>query len=255
MVTGTVPTNGTTTVIPDNNRQEPQGEFDRVDSFLKITSGANIGVERRVTGFTAGVSLTVSPALSASVGSGTTYQVFKTFPDSDVGLAVNSTLRDNFPDRMIESFASAGEVDGAYTLSVPSAASNALAQLVRIDRAVASTAYNYLQLFEGADYRIDPSVGSGATQSYISAKPGVSGGTLRFHYRRPSAEMSADTDTTDEPASLILAGTRKWLALAEGDQQAIERFGREYENAKNDYTKSLSARTTRVPIFTVSGTW
>lgn len=250
--TGTTATAGTTTVVPDANRQEPQGDWERVDSYMKFTSGANLGVERRVTGFSSGISLTIAPALSASVGSGTTYQLFKTFPDSDVGLAVNEALRDSFPDRIIESFASAGEVPSAYSFSVPSAASNALADIVRIDRAVASTAFDYMPLFDGADYRIDPSVGSGATQTYVSAQVGVSGAVVRFHYRRPGAEMVADTDTTDEPVSLILAGARKWLALAEGDTQATERFGREFENAKSDYAKSRSAQKIRVPIFTVS---
>jgi hypothetical protein len=253
MATGTTATAGTTTIIPDANRQEPQGEWDRVDSFLKITSGANLGVERRVTGFSAGVSLTVSPALSASVGSGTSYQVVKTFADSDVGLAVNSSMRETFPHRLIESFASAGETNGAFTVTVPSAASNPNANLVRIDRAVASTAFDYQLLAEGADYRVDPSVGSGSTQTYVSIKAGVSGATLRFFYRRPTAEMVADTDTTDEPVSLVIAGARKWLAIADGDPQAVERHGREFQNAKEAYEKGRAAQRIRVPVVTVSG--
>lgn len=258
MVTGTTPTAGSTTVIPDNNRQEPQGEWERIDSFIRFTSGlgvptGNLGVERRITGFSAGVSLTVAPALGASVGSGSTYYISKTFNDSDVALAVNSSLRDQFPERMIESIASSADVGTGYTISVPSAASNAIAELIRVDRSVGSTNWDYTELVQGVDYRIDPSVGSGATQTFVSTRTAASGGALRFIYRRPAAEMSADTDATDEPVSLVLAGARKWLAIAEGDPAAIERHGREFESAKKDYVKSRSAKRINTPVVQVFG--
>lgn len=255
MVTGTTATAGTTTIIPDTNRQEPQGEWDRVDSWLKITSvGSNNGLERRVTGFSAGISITVAPALLASVGSGSTYQLVKTFTDSDVGLAVNSALRDLFPDRIIESVWSAGETSGAYTMTVPSAAANAIAGITRIGRAVASTnsASDYTPLFDGQDYTIDEVNG---VATLITAYAQASGASLKFHYRRPVGELSADTDVTDEPMSLILAGARKWLALFEGDDATLTRMGREFEGAKHDYAKDRSATRIKTPIFGVRGTW
>ncbi len=42
---------------------------------------------------------------------------------------------------------------------------------------------------------------------------------MRFHYRRPAAELTVDTDATDEPMSLILSGTKKWLAEQRLDDQ------------------------------------
>lgn len=249
LVTGTV-ASYTTTWVQDLSRQEPQGEFDRVDSFLRFTSGPPNGTEVRITGFSAGnQSLLFAPSV-ASINASVNYYIAKSFADADVKLAMNSAMRSTFPERVIESFATAAEVDGAYTISVPSAASNAIANLVKVDRSVgtANSPYDYQELFQNSDYRIDEANG---TAIMVTAYAGVSGTNLRFHYRRPVNEFANDTDTTDEPAALILAGTKMWLAIQENDPTQIQLFEKQFELAKQDYIKNRSPRDITTPHISV----
>jgi len=248
-VSGTV-ASFNTTMIQDLSRQEPQGEFDRVDSWLRFTSGPANGTEVRVTGFSAGnQSLLFAPSV-ASLNASTSYYIAKTFADADVKLAMNSALRNTFQERIIQSFATAAEVDGAYNMSVPSAAFNAIADLIKIDRSVGTTnsPYNYQELFEGVNYRVDNANDVG---TIITAYPGVSGTNVRFHYRRPVNEFVADTDLTDEPPALILAGTKMWLAIQENDAAQIATFGKLFEMAKVDYAKSRTVTTLSLPRIVV----
>lgn len=250
-VTGTVASFNTTMII-DSRRQEPRGEFERVDSFIKFTSGPAIGSESRVMGWSPGNSSILFAPSVPSLNASTNYQITKTFLDSDVGIAVNSALRDMAPQRRIQSFATANEVGGIQTLSVPSAAGNAIAQIVRVDRSWGTTnsLYEFREIYEGADFSVD--INSG-TYTLRLNYPAVSGNIVRFHYRRPAAELTVDTDSTDEPMSLILAGTKKWLAAQEGDQELVERYGREFEAEKADYIKSQPVYTTKVPKIGVIG--
>lgn len=253
LVQGTVPTQGgTTTVFYDNSRQEPQGTWDRVDAYLRLTSGTNNGLERRVTGWSAGnSSLAFAPAVTASVPSGATYDLYMTFNDSDQGLAVNSALRDMAPERVIQSVATAAETQDARFLSVPSAAYNAIAKLTKVERSVGTTNsdYNYEEKVEGYDYRAVPN--NDGTLRLETGWIQASGHLLRFTYQRPVAELSANTDTTDEPPSLIVLGARKYLALQEGDQVGVERWGREFESAKSDYYKERRSKRLKIPWISV----
>jgi len=244
-VAGTV-ASYTTTMIQDSLRQEPQGEFDRVDSWLRFTSGPANGTEVRVTGFSAGnQSLLFAPSV-ASLNASTSYYIAKTFADADMGEAVNSSVRGMFKERVVQSFATAAEVDGAYTLTVPSAAMNANTALLKVDRSWGTTnsPYDYRELYEGTDYRIDI---AGNVGTIVTGYPGVSGTNLRFHYRKPLNEFSVDTDTTDEPVSLILAGAKMWLAIQEGNQAEVGIFEKQYELAKADYFKNRPNANTKVP--------
>ena len=246
LVVGTVASYNTTW-LQDSNRQEPQGEWDRIDSWLKFTSGAATGVESRVTGFSAGNQSIVFAPSVPSLSTSTTYQIAKTFSNADMLLAVNSALRDMAPERIIQSFATAAETGDQRWVSVQSAAANAIAETIRVDRSVGTTnsGFDYRQVYDGADFWTD-SYADGSKVIRL-AYTAASGTLLRFHYRRPAAELSADTDSTDEPVSLILAGTRKWLASMEGDGEAMARFGREFEAAKVDYAKARSVRTIKIP--------
>lgn len=251
LVVGTV-ASYSTSWIQDLTRQEPQGEFDRVDSFIKFTSGAAISQESRIMGWSPGnSSLTFAPSVP-SLSASTSYQISKTFNDADQKLAVNSALRDMAPERLIQSFATANEVGEVQTLSVPSAAGNAIADIVRIDRSFGTTnsLYQFKEIYEGSDYYVDTN--NGALTLRLNY-PAVSGNIVRFHYRRPAAELSVDTDSTDEPMSLILAGTKKWLAAQEGDDAGVAKFGREFESAKIDYLKNQGVKTTKVPRIGVIG--
>jgi len=255
IVTGSV-ASFSTTFLQDPARQEPQGEFDRVDSWLYVTSGAAIGSESRVMGFSAGnQSVTFAPAIpSMSVGT-TNYQIVKTFNRADRVLAVNSALRDMFPERIIESYATGAIVGGAYTISVPSQAGNAISEIIKVETSWGTTnsTYDFKPLYEDSDYTIDE-IADG-TKTLILAQTYSSGNIFRFHYRRPNAELTADTDSTDEPMSLILSGTKKWLAIQDGDKDATERFGREFENAKNDYIKNRGNTDIKLPRIGVIGSW
>ncbi len=254
-VTGSV-ASFSTTFIQDPARQEPQGEFDRVDSWLYVTSGAAIGTEARVTGFSAGnQSLVFAPSIpSLSVGT-TNYQITKTFSRTDTVNAVAQAMRETFPHRVIESFATAMLAGDTLTISVPSAANNPNANLIKVDHSWGTTnsSYDYRELLDGSDYEADQ-IADG-TLTLRLAQTQSSGNIFRFHYRRASAELVNDTDSTDEPMSLILAGTKKWLSIQEGDQAAIELFTREFEKAKVDYNKGRENTRIKTPRIGVVGYW
>lgn len=245
-VTGTV-ASYTTGYIQDTARQETQGEWDRIYSYIRFTSGPAIGVERAVTGWSAGNSTVAFLPSVPSLNASTNYQITKTFRDADAALAVNATLRDSFPDRIVQSIASLGETVDARAFTVPSAASSAINEVIAVDRAVASTNYEYTRLVAGSDYVWDEDNGVATLRSLSFA--GASGAYLRFHSRKPVAEMSADTDSTDEPANVIVLGARRYLALQEGDGAAVERWGREHQNAKNEHIKNRPAIRIKTPTF------
>lgn len=244
-VAGTV-ASYSTTWMQDPTRQEPIGEFERVDSFVRFTSGAANSSEARVTGWSPGNSSLVFAPSVPSLSASTAYYISKTFANSDVNLAVNAALRDMAPERRVQSFATAAEVGDVQTLSVPSAAGNTLTEVVRIDRSWGTTnsLSDYREIYEGSDYLVDLSAGSSTLRLNY---PAVSGSIVRFHYRRSAAELTADTDATDEPMSLILAGTKKWLAAQDGDDTLFAQYGREFEAAKHDYLRTQPARTIKVP--------
>lgn len=245
-VTGTV-ASFSTTHIQDTARQEPQGEWDRVYSYIRFLSGPASGTERPVTGWSAGNSTVAFQPSVPSLSVTTTYQITKLFTDADAGLAVNGAFRDSFPERMVQSIASLGETADARAFTVPSAASNPNTQVIAVDRAVASTAHQYTLLKSGVDYEWDENNGTATlrSRSFI----GASGAYLRFHYRKPASELSADADVTDEPAGLITLGARKYLALQAGDAAAVERWGREFEAARQNYVKNRPAIQMRRPVF------
>lgn len=250
-VSGTVASFNTTMFI-DSSRQEPQGEFERVDSFVRFTSGPANGSEARVMGWSPGNSSIVFAPSVPSLNASTSYYIAKTFNNTDANYAVNSALRDMAPERRIQSFATANEVGDVQTLSVPSAAGNAISEIVRIDRSwgTTNTLYDYREIYEGSDYMMD--IVSGSYTMRLNY-PAVSGNIVRFHYRRPAAELSTDTDSTDEPMSLILAGTKKWLAEQEGDDTLTRKYAAEFEQSKRDYIKSQPVKTTKVPRIGVTG--
>lgn len=243
--TGTVGSFNTTMIV-DTNRQEPQGEWERVDSWIKFTSGAAIGVERRVTGFSAGNSAIIFAPSVPSLSITTTYQIAKTFDDSAMLLNVNSSLRDMAPERIVQSFATAFSVGDSYNLSVPSQAFNPRTELVKIDRSWGTTNsdWEFRELYSGSDYQMDIAGGAAALRLAVTY---ASGNIFRFHYRRAATELVVDTDSTDEPMSLILAGTKKWMAIQDGDQEAIAKFGREFEAAKIDYARSRPVKNINTP--------
>ena len=258
LVQGTVPSPGNTTLFYDNNRQEPAGTFDRVDAFVKFTNGlgvasVNLNVVRRVTGFSTGnYTVTFAPAVTASVPSGTTYDVFTSFdPDNDVRLAINSALRDMAPERMVNQVATTVEVASQGYVSVPSAAHNAVTQFTKLERSVGTlfSDWNWETLIEGIDFkRVDYAGALVVELQYVA----VASMGLRFTGTRPASELTNDTDTTDEPSSLIVLGARKYLALAEGDAAAAAAWGREFEAAKVDYYKNQPPKRLVVPHFFIT---
>lgn len=250
-VTGTVASFNTTSIV-DLTRQEPQGEFERVDSFIKFTSGPAIGSESRVMGWSPASSYILFAPSVPSLNASTNYQITKTFRDSDVGIAVNSALRDVAPERRIQSFATTNESGGVQILSVPSAAGNAIADIVRVDRSFGTTnsPYQFREIYNGSDFMVDIDSGSYVLRLNY---PAVSGNIVRFHYRRPAAELTNDTDSTDEPMSLILTGTKKWLAAQEGDDALLQKYGREFEAEKRDFLRNQPVRTINTPRMGVIG--
>ena len=253
---GTVPTQGgSTTIFYDNNRQESDRfwSLDGANTWLKMTaSGNNDGLVRRVTGFSTGnFSLTVAPALTASVASGNTYTLFKgPHPDNDIGQGINETLRSTFPERRVSAVATLNEQEEVRSYTVPTAVMNAVTVLRLVERSVGTTSseYQYEPLILGQDYKVWDTGGAGRLElQYIP----VASQVLRFTGERIVADLSADTDTTDEPLAVILAGARHWLALQEGNKDLASYWERKFEEAKRDYQKRMPAVRLTVPVIKV----
>lgn len=254
----TVPTTGgTTTILADGNRQEPAGTWDRVDTWIKFDTGqpgvasVNDGQVRLVTGYSTNQTLTWAPALTASVPSGSGYRLFQSFhPDNDIGLAINTTLRDNFPERVVMSVATTHEQADVRSYTVPSAVHGAVAKLVKIERSVGtvSSSYQYRELRAGFDYNV---VEYGDTANLQIQYIPVASTVLRLTGVRVASDLSADTDTTDEPENLILFGARMFLASQEGDNEKLSYWTQKFEAAKRDYLKSRQAISTKKPTFRV----
>lgn len=259
---GTVSTPGTTTLFIDPFRTEPDGEWDRVDTYVKFTNGLGVAsvnqyATRRITGFSAmpsgNYSLTFQPPMTASVPSGATYDLYKVNPDLDLPLSINSAIRDMFGARSVYTVATALEPATGRTVTVPSAVGNTITRLVKVERPMPSmylTNYTMAPLSEGTDYNVTDNQGSlSLTLNYLPVPSTI----LTLTGERPSAELSADTDITEEPAHLIVLGARKFLALQDGDSPGVERWGRELEKAKRDYFRYRQPESTNVPRFGVGG--
>lgn len=261
---GTVPTGtGSTTTLYDPNRTEPVGDWDRVDTWLLLTSGTNNnGLVRRVTGWSAGSvnTLTFSPAATDAVGSGSTYQMFKTFSPSDWTLAINSGLSEMYPERRVISFATAAEPNGTPTVAntnatnwipVPSAAANVNNRLLWVERSVATTTsdYNYERLFDGADYSLIEASGGNLNMQFKYIP--VMSYNLRFVYEAPLSSLVNDTDDCAEPEDVIILTARKYIALMEGDQAGVQKWGAEANAAKQRHVEDVPARPIHFPIIGV----
>ena len=225
-----------------------------MDSYVKFTNGlgvasVNLYAVRPVTGFSTGnQSITFANALVASVPSGTTYDIYKNFhPDNDLPQVINESLRDQFGARVVYSIATTVEPsDTTRAVTVPSAAGNTMTRLVKVERPVGSTNtdYNWDTLLPNSDYRVVDNNGSLTIELLY---PSIASTILRMTGMRADAELSADTDTTEEPAHLIVLGARKFLALQEGDASGVERWGRELAKAQQDYYKSRPSEALTIP--------
>lgn len=255
--TSSVPTpGGTTTVLVDSARQEPIGTWDRIDAYIKFgaasgVASVNEGQVRLVTGYSTNGSLTWAPALTASVPSGSSYSLWQTFhPDNHIGLAINTTLRDNFPERVVNTVATTHEQEDVRSYTIPSAVMNAQTQLVKIERSVGSTSseWQYRELRAGFDYEIVDYSGTANLQiQYLPTASRV----LRLTGRAVAADLSADSDTTNEPANLILFGARAFLAAQEGDAERLNYWTAKFEAAKRDFVKSRPAQSLKKPVYRV----
>ena len=255
----TVPTaGGTTTILVDSARQEPAGTWDRIDAYVKFGTGqpgvasVNDAQVRLITGYSTNGSLTFQPPLTASVPSGSSYTLWQTFhPDNDVGLAINTTRRDNFPERIVNTVATTHEQEDVRSYTVPSAVMNTVTKLVKIERSVGtySSTYQYRELRDHFDYEVLDYSGTGNLQ--IQYLP-VASTVLRLTGRAVAADLSADSDSSDEPVNLILFGSRAFLAAQEGDAERLNYWTAKFEAAKRDYVKSRPPTSLRKPHFTVS---
>lgn len=245
---GTTPTLGTTTILADNNRQEPPGEWDRVDTFIHFVGGSLNDEVRLVTGFTAGQSIQFSPAVSAAVPSGQQYALYKQWePRQQLPQLMNEGLRTVTAERRIYGMATAAEVSDVYTLTVPAAASGEQVTLLRVDRSVGTVAspYDYQELFEGRDYELWRVDGS-TTLRMFNHVPAT--GTLwRFFYERLGTDLVADTDTNDLPLNLQLFAARTNMAINEGDHETAGVWQKKLDNEMNWWLADREDLTTTRP--------
>ena len=255
----TVPTQGgTTTVLADGNRREAAGHWDRVDTWIKFDTGqpgvasVNDSAVRLITGYSTNQTITWAPALTVSVPSGSGYRLFQSFhPDNDAGLAINTTLRANFPERVVYAVATMNEETDVRSYAIASAVFNTITKLVKIERSVGSlvSEWQYRTLREGHDYTVVDYAGTGRLMvQYLPEASRV----LRLTAERASQELTADTDTTDEPPNLVLSGARAFLAAQEGDKERLAYWTQRHEQDKRDYVKNRPAQALAKPHFKVS---
>jgi hypothetical protein len=252
-------TTGTQIFLFDADRQEPKGEWDRVDTYIQFNGGTLDGVVRRITGYSPANGLLLAPTLAASIPSGASYALFKTFhPINSWNRAINETLLDMSPDRMIQSFATTAESFPSggvpsMLLQVPSAAVQD-ARLIKIDRSMWTTmsAYDYKELFQGFDYDlVHQDTGSGP-MLFMRLRYTPSDGTnLRFHYERRLPGLTADTDITAEPLDAILYGARYHIAIMENDDKAQAIWQLRFREAVGRFPIDQDARTLDRPRITV----
>lgn len=254
---GQVPTGGalqTTTTFYDPYRTEPDGDWDRVDAWMMLFDSQTTPSVRRVTGWSASNSLLAfAPAVSATFASGSSYSLFKMQP-SVIDGAINAGLLDINPERRITTFATAAEPDQAgsiRTIAVPTAIDTRTARLLGVERSVGTTnsSYDYERLTEG--YHYDLLENNGYLTMILNYSPTLNT-VVRFIYDTPLGQLSADSDSTEEPPNLVRLAARKYLALADGDDAAVARWGRELEAAKADNVKNtLPIQKLRIPIIKV----
>jgi hypothetical protein len=252
-VDGSVPTLGTTAILPDPNRLEPDGEWSDVDAFVLFTSSPLDGQVRRVTGFTTGTSVQFGPAVATAVPSGALYQIFKSYhPIEDHNIAINDALRE-LGMRRVTSVGTTTETSGVQGLPVPSVVANTSTDLLRVERSVGTLAspYDYEDLVQGYHYELVRN--NGAAWLELKYFP-VTGQVVRFTYSREATTLTADTDATDEPVLLVKALARKYLAAANKDDAGVTRWAREAERIRHEVIPSTqTSRKLVVPKITVSG--
>lgn len=253
---GTVTSNSNLTTFIDTSRQEPDRfwSLDGADVWVKFSTGSNNGLVRKVTGYSTNSSFVFAPAVTASLASGDGYALFKSaHPDNDIGPAINDSLRFAFPNRVVASVATTHEIDATYTYSVASQVASTVNQLREIRRSVGTinNDHNFTILQRGFDYELLDTGGSLTLQLQYLPVPST---VLTFIGERPAGELAVDTDTTDEPQAVILAGARHFLALQEGNKELASFWGAEYERAKHQYEKSVPPRQLQRPMFHV-GRW
>lgn len=256
---GTISTTltGNTNGFVDVNRQEPEGEWDRIDAWVKFTSGSASGTVRRVTGYSGpNVSaILYNQSITSAPTTGDAYFLSKTFHPDEVRAGINAALRDNFPDRRVQTVATIAEVapttgNPTYRYAVPSNAANTVTRLIRVQRSVGTTnsPLPWETLVEGPQYELlsDPTDG---TVIFVAKYPPVDGQLVRFVGEGPASDLVADSDTTSEPPHLTILGARLFLALQEGDQTAIATWNSQFAAAKEAYFKtSPEIRTLGHPI-------
>lgn len=246
--------NGSTTIMFDTNRQEPDRfwSLDGANVWVKFLGNSapslNDGQVRKVTGYSLGnSSITFAPAVTASVAASCNYHLYKgAHPDNDIGQAINETLRATFPERVVSSIATTHEVEDVRSYTVPSAVVNATTKLRLVERSVGTIAseYDYRPLIEGSDYELVDTGSATLIQIQYLPTPSL---LLRFTGERVVSTLSADTDTTDEPLAVVLAGARHFLALQEGNTELATYWERKFEDAKRDYLKARQPTPLKIP--------
>lgn len=255
---GVTTANGNLTLLNDADRQEPQGEWDRVDTFIQFQGGALDGVEKRVTGYSPGNSLTIAGAVGASIAAGMTYALYKTFAVRKWNAAINETLMDMAPDRMIQAvttiteFVSSTGSGPSYIVNIPKIAVTD-ARIVKLERQRFDlTVWDYREIYEDLDYKfIHQDQGPAQTTDpelairllYIP----VDGRKINVWYEKRLASLTLDTDSTYEPLDQILYGARSHIAAMENDKVQQEYWAAKFQLAKAKFPIIDDARTTDRP--------
>jgi hypothetical protein len=200
--TGAGAANGTTVVDSTSVDLALTGE-EYIGGWLQITSGANSGQLRRVSGYdqTTG-TFTVSRGFTAQVASGVTWSWYNYLQPSEYDDCINDCLsRLLYED--VWDFVAAGDDQVRYTL--PYYLQNLLEVLdlaVRDDHEGDDATWTLLQ---PGDYWVEY-IG-GVHSIVFAAAPGV-GNVYRARLLRPYSRLTSDTDTTQADPLVVEAGAQ-----------------------------------------------
>ena len=240
--------NSNLTTLVDANRQEPQGEWSRVDSFVHFEGGALDGVERRVTGYSPGNVLTILPAVAASIANGFTYALYKSLQVAKWNRAINEGLMDMAPDRLVQSYVTiteyAGALGASFIVQIPTLAALDARILKLTRQEFDASAYQYREIYEGLDYElIHQGDNVFARLKYIPVDQRI----LRVHYERRLATLATDADSTSEPLDQILYFARMHIAILENDKDQQAYWSEKAAKAKSGWPKVDDEQTIERP--------
>lgn len=235
-VTGTADSGCTTTTLVDAELiDSDESESQHEGAWLYIASGALAGQTRRISDYavTTG-TLTVSRAWASAPVSGVEYEIHHKLSPTNLNRCINWVLEQcYFLDEILLTPVSGQRQYSLAAYPYITRPEQIVDALWRVG--TTTDKYRYAPL-EWYQVRND----AGELTLDINPYSFTAGEYMVLRVVRPYSQLSADTDTTDCPKELLLAGakTRAYeLLLQKGTGQDVERYRRLRDEAMTVYTK------------------